>query len=184
MKKTEEKQEKHPEECSIKRCTAPDAFPQREENVRRSRRQANGGKTHSAHVSFDRTGRSSINAVNSMRGICVNLNHNSNPSSLFPSVTSFRSNKRVIRSNQYKPKTKHKTLQQVVLGTLRFQRTNLSRQNKSIIKSAQPTIQQVMNASFGWKIVIRTNEKRKQSKVIFLKKPTCKPKAWVRKSAK
>ena len=160
--------------------------------MRRSRRQANGGKTHSAHVSFDRTGRSSINAVNSMRGICVNLNHNSNPSSLFPSVTSFRSNKRVIRSNQYKPKTKHKTLpktkhktlQQVVLGTLRFQRTNLSRQNKSIIKSAQPTIQQVMNASFGWKIVIRTNEKRKQSKVIFLKKPTCKPKAWVRKSAK
>ena len=107
MKKTEEKQEKHPEECSIKGCSAPDAFPRREENVRRSRRQANGGKTHSAHVSFDRTGRSSINAINSMRGICVNLNHKSNPSSLFPSVKSYRSSKRVIRSNQYKTKNQN-----------------------------------------------------------------------------
>ena len=46
------------------------------------------------------------------------------------------------------------------------------------------TLQQVMNASFGWKIVIRTNEQRTQRKERFLKKPTCKPKAWVRKSAK
>ena len=90
-----------------------------------------------------------------MRGICVNLNHNSNPSLLFPSVSSFCSSKRVIRSNQFtNQKPKHKTLQQV------------------------------MNALFGWKIVIWTNEQRKQSKERFLKKPTCKPKAWVRKSAK
>ena len=84
-----------------------------------------------------------------------------------------------IKSIQNK-NPKHKTLQQVVLGTLRFQRT---RQNKSRIKSTY-NIQQVMNASFGWKIVIRTNEQRTQRKERFLKKPTCKPKAWVRKSAK
>ena len=76
---------------------------------------------------------------------------------------------------------KHKTLQQVVLGTLRFQRT---RQNKSIIKSTQPIIYNRLWASFGWKIVIRTNEQRTQRKERFLKKPTCKQKAWVRKSAK
>ena len=39
-------------------------------------------------------------------------------------------------------------------------------------------------ALFSWKIVVWTNEQRKQSKERFLKKPTCKAKAWVKKSAK
>jgi len=36
-KKAEENQREEPEECSIKGCSAPDAFPRREENVRRRR---------------------------------------------------------------------------------------------------------------------------------------------------
>ena len=132
---------------SLKEKRTKDEGDTQEENENSPRHDATG--SNGAGVFQNQSGRSSINAINSMRGICVNLNHNSNPSSLFPSVKSYRSSKRVIRSNQYKPKKKPK----------------------------HRTLQQVMNASFGWKIVIRTNEQRTQRKERFLKKPTCNPKS-------